>query len=396
MLCSRFVSASWTALPLFVALVASAVAETAGVYEQHVEPMPGSSVAANVPDTLRGDALWIWGGKDSSEYRLSKTFAGGAKRALITATADNAMTLLLNGKPIATSNDWQRPVTTDVAKLLVAGENELVALVKNESGAAGFACRLVLGEGPSVTIVESDESWFAADPTTPDDRVAARVVAAGGAGPWGGVLRTTANPGGPTESGFALPEGFAVERLFVVPREQLGSWVCLTTDPKGRLIASDQGDKGLVRITPAALDGSTPTVVERIPVPLTAAQGLLWAFDSLYVVCNGGPGSGLYRVTDSNDDDMPDKVEKLRAFEGGGEHGPHNILLSPDGQRLFVICGNHTKLPFGVRDVGCQRSRCWRPRARRLRRQHRPRRQDVGDLDRRLPQSLRHGVQRRR
>ena len=351
MLCSRFVSASWTALPLFVALVASAVAETAGVYEQHVEPMPGSSVAANVPDTLRGDALWIWGGKDSSEYRLSKTFAGGAKRALITATADNAMTLLLNGKPIATSNDWQRPVTTDVAKLLVAGENELVALVKNESGAAGFACRLVLGEGPSVTIVESDESWFAADPTTPDDRVAARVVAAGGAGPWGGVLRTTANPGGPTESGFALPEGFAVERLFVVPREQLGSWVCLTTDPKGRLIASDQGDKGLVRITPAALDGSTPTVVERIPVPLTAAQGLLWAFDSLYVVCNGGPGSGLYRVTDSNDDDMPDKVEKLRAFEGGGEHGPHNILLSPDGQRLFVICGNHTRVPFAIKNV---------------------------------------------
>ena len=90
MLCSRFVSASWTALPLFVALVASAVAETAGVYEQHVEPMPGSSVAANVPDTLRGDALWIWGGKDSSEYRLSKTFAGGAKRAPYCSTASRS------------------------------------------------------------------------------------------------------------------------------------------------------------------------------------------------------------------------------------------------------------------------------------------------------------------
>ena len=150
---------------------------------------------------------------------------------------------------------------------------------------------------------------------------------------------------------FAVPAGFEVERLFVVPKEELGSWVCLTTDPKGRLIASDQGDKGLVRITPAPLDGSQPTLVEKIPVPLTSAQGLLWAFDSLYVVCNGGPGSGLYRVTDSDNNDTLDKVEKLREFPGGGEHGPHNVLLSPDGKRLFIICGNHTKLPFAVKNV---------------------------------------------
>jgi hypothetical protein len=116
-----------------------------------------------------------------------------------------------------------------------------------------------------------------------------------------------------------VPPGFQVERLFVVPKDELGSWVCITSDPKGRLIASDQGDKGLVRITPAPLDGSQPTVIEKIPVPLTAAQGLLWAFDSLYVVCNGGPGSGLYRVTDSDKDDTLDKVEKLRVFDGSGE-----------------------------------------------------------------------------
>ena len=150
---------------------------------------------------------------------------------------------------------------------------------------------------------------------------------------------------------FAVPAGFAVERLFVVPREQLGSWVALTTDPEGRLIASDQGDKGLVRISPAPLDGSGETIVEKIPVPLTAAQGLLWAFDALYVVCNDGPNSGLYRVTDSDGNDTLDKVEKLRAFPGGGEHGPHAVHLSPDGKGLFVICGNHTGLPFEVKNV---------------------------------------------
>jgi putative heme-binding domain-containing protein len=158
-----------------------------------------------------------------------------------------------------------------------------------------------------------------------------------------------AKPGAP--AAFSVPAGFAVERLFVVPAGELGSWVCLGTDGKGRLIASDQGGQGLVRITPAPLDGSGPTVVEKIPVPLTAAQGLLWAFDALYVVCNGGPGSGLYRATDSDGDDMLDRVEKLRELPGGGEHGPHAVRLSPDGTRLFVICGNHTKLPFAVTDV---------------------------------------------
>lgn len=153
------------------------------------------------------------------------------------------------------------------------------------------------------------------------------------------------------EQAFVVPPGFVVERLFEVPRDELGSWVSLAVDPEGRLIASDQGDKGLVRISPAPLDGSGETIVEKLPAPITGAQGLLWAFDALYVVCNGGTGSGLYRVTDSDGDDRPDRVEKLRAFDGGGEHGPHNILLSPDGTRLFVICGNHTKLPFEVKNV---------------------------------------------
>ena len=159
----------------------------------------------------------------------------------------------------------------------------------------------------------------------------------------------TANPTD-HDLAFRVPEGFVVERLFVVPRNELGSWVSLATDPTGRLIASDQGDKGLVRITPAPLDGSGETLVERIPAAITGAQGLLWAFDALYVVCNGGTGSGLYRLTDSDGDDMPDRVEKLGVFSGEGEHGPHSLRVSPDGKRLVFVCGNHTKLPFDVTD----------------------------------------------
>ena len=212
-----------------------------------------------------------------------------------------------------------------------------------------------------LALLATRSATMAAEPEKPADKPAEqtavktrweqpveRMPVAGGA-----TAEPAAKPAGAQPAGepFHVPDGFQVERLFVVPKDELGSWVCITTDPKGRLIASDQGDKGLVRITPAPLDGSQPTVIEKIPVPLTGAQGLLWAFDSLYVVCNGGPGSGLYRVTDSDTDDTLDTVAKLRAFDGGGEHGPHAIMLSPDGKRLVIVCGNHTKVPFALKNL---------------------------------------------
>jgi glucose/arabinose dehydrogenase len=40
--------------------------------------------------------------------------------------------------------------------------------------------------------------------------------------------------------------------------------------------------------------------------------------------------------------------QKLRRIQGGGEHGPHAIVLSPDGQSLYIASGNHTKLPDGM------------------------------------------------
>lgn len=153
---------------------------------------------------------------------------------------------------------------------------------------------------------------------------------------------------------FHLLPGFQVERLFTVPKDTLGSWVNITTDNKGRLIVSDQGDKGLCRITPAGIGSQDPTKVERLDLKIgdrlvTGAQGLLYAFNSLYIVCNGGPGSGLYRCQDTDGDDQYDKVEKLRDIPGGGEHGPHAVRLSPDGKSIYVCAGNHTHLPFEVK-----------------------------------------------
>ncbi len=137
---------------------------------------------------------------------------------------------------------------------------------------------------------------------------------------------------------------FKVELLYSVPPKAQGSWVSMCADPKGRLIVSDQYGK-LYRVTPPALGMTGETKVEPIPAAVGEAQGLVWAFDSLYVMVNKNQESGLYRVRSSKGDDQLDKVEKLRDIpHKGGEHGPHAVILGPDGKSLYVCAGNHTKL----------------------------------------------------
>jgi len=159
-----------------------------------------------------------------------------------------------------------------------------------------------------------------------------------------GVLAWADKPAATPAKRISIEEGFKVELLYSVPREEQGSWVNLTSDPQGRLIVSDQFGS-LYRVTPGK--ERTDTKVERLDIGIGAAQGLLCAFDSLYVVVNGdaAEGSGLYRVRDTDGDDQYDEVLLLRSLPGSGEHGPHAVLLAPDGKSLLVCAGNHTDLP---------------------------------------------------
>jgi putative heme-binding domain-containing protein len=277
--------------------------------------------------------LWIWGETPTKNYSLSTTFeATGIKAARLKVSCDNRVVLLVNGQRVASSDEWQEGAEADVTGHLKE-KNEIVAQCRNDGGETKY--------------VVSDEKWTAAEKKGADGKPAKKIGTYGDA-PWGKVFENTvaAQSGSkvPANTFVTLP-GFKVERLFTVPKDKLGSWVNITADDKGRLIASDQGNLGLVRITPGKVGTEEETKVEKIPAKISAAQGLLWHKDALYVVCNGGPGSGLYRVTSSKNDDTLDKVEKLKALQGGGEHGPHAVRLAPDSKSLYVICGNHTQPP---------------------------------------------------
>jgi putative heme-binding domain-containing protein len=146
---------------------------------------------------------------------------------------------------------------------------------------------------------------------------------------------------------FRTLPGFQVERLYTVPKEEQGSWVSMAVDNKGRLITSDQATNGLYRITPPAIGSSGDVKVEHLDVNISGAQGMVYAFGSLYAVVNRGPASGLYRLRDTKGNDQFDEVVKLHDFHGPmGEHGPHAVKLSPDGKSLFIVCGNHTEVPW--------------------------------------------------
>jgi putative heme-binding domain-containing protein len=150
---------------------------------------------------------------------------------------------------------------------------------------------------------------------------------------------------GTPAANLKIAKDFKVDLLYNVPKDQQGSWVAMCVDPKGRLIVSDQYGK-LYRVTLPPVNSTTEARVELIDVKIGAAQGLLCAFDSLYVMVNEDRpyARGLYRVRDTNGDDKYDEVKLLRKLEGGGEHGPHGLILSPDKKSIYAIIGDQTKL----------------------------------------------------
>lgn len=171
-------------------------------------------------------------------------------------------------------------------------------------------------------------------------------------------------PTDPKVQKLKLPPGFHAEHLYGPSENGEGSWVSMTFDAKGRLLASDQFG-AIYRMTlPPIGDTTTKTTIEKIQltthrrgvsdtshVDIGYAHGLLWAFNSLYVMINHNSDtnfsrpSGLYRLQDLDGDDQFDTIRLVKALHGEGEHGPHSIVLSPDRQSLYIVAGNFTDIP---------------------------------------------------
>lgn len=161
-----------------------------------------------------------------------------------------------------------------------------------------------------------------------------------------------------------LPD-FKAEHLYSPSESKNGSWVAMTFDQKGRMIACDQyGYLYRLTIPPIGTESvKSKIIVERLEIKVEGdttkekikmgyAQGLLYSFNSLYVMVNHkadtamAKSSGLYRLQDTDNDDQYDKITLLKDMvTPGGEHGPHSMVISPDKKSIHIIAGNHVDVP---------------------------------------------------
>jgi putative heme-binding domain-containing protein len=148
----------------------------------------------------------------------------------------------------------------------------------------------------------------------------------------------------------ALP-GFRVELIHTADPATEGSFINLAKDERGRLIIAGQRNQPILRLTIA--DGRVANI-QKLDLPLSEAMGLLHAFGHLYVNANGPQGFGLYKCKEEGDTGHF-SLQFLKAFAGAGEHGPHGLAIGPDN-KIYIINGNHTKLPDGIAETSPHRN----------------------------------------
>lgn len=322
-------------------------------------------------DTATPVPHWIWSQaqaepEETLHFRKPFTVPADLKRALLIATADNTAQLYINGdRRSFKCVTWEKPVIEDVTdRLIKGGDNLIAARATNEGGPAGLLFFLTLENlGGQKTFIISDETWqFARQAEkgwfdlnyTPNQAKwsAATRLNAAGTEPRSQIspnflasLENLRIPMATAVEEIKVAEGFRVELLYSVPKSEQGSWIAMCQDDRGRLIVSDQYGSLYRFPIPGLGQTLSSEDIEKIEVDIGGAQGLLYAFNSLYVVLNTGEhgGRGLYRLRDTDGDDRFDSKQLLRKFaEQGGEHGPHAVILGPEGKSIYVIIGNQT------------------------------------------------------
>jgi hypothetical protein len=134
------------------------------------------------------------------------------------------------------------------------------------------------------------------------------------------------------ETGLRLQPGFEAELIYKVDKEKYGSWISMDFDAQNRLIVSDQGKKGIFRLTlPKIGESFSEENITKLDLK-PSAYGLLHAFDHLYIVRHGS----MSRAPILANGELGPEV-KISEFDGGGEHSPHSVIVSEDGKNHHCL-----------------------------------------------------------
>jgi len=323
-------------------------------------------------------------------------------------------------RPTLSQRQARRPATScrtapraDVTKLLKDTGNESSRRSRNDGGPAGFVLKLVTTGAKGATNTSSSDREFDPRPRRRILRASRRRRSPSTASSRGATCfrpRSCSPVEGAPNTFVTLP-GFKV-RSCHGPKPQLGSVGLSHRRRQGSAHRQRPGREGTRSpLTPGkARYGRGNERSSGSPRRSPLRRGCSGT-GTRCTSCATATRQRAVSVTSSKNDDVLDKVEKLKAIQGGGRARPARV--PPPGRTASRSTSSaattpaaenfeHSRVPKnGSEDHLLPRQ--WDaagtrgdPRAGRVRREDRPRRQVVGDLHDGLPQSLRLRVQRRR
>lgn len=328
-----------------------------------------------------------------------------AEAASVAIAADDHYELYVNGRRVGTGSSTRRLTEYDIGRFLIRGNNIVAVKVANRGGkTAALAARVTVKEkGGQWAAHSTDESWktnvrplplwntslyndrnwedaralgtlgetppwdrsepVAAKSPTPaaaplpsygdaaDNQTPPPIVDAPrpeAAPPMANVtpaakeeeFREPAQAALPRSGRFSSGDEFEVQQ--VLTGQETGSLIAMTFNEFGHILASKEG--GPLLLLADTNGDKLPDDVRTCCEKVTNCQGILSLNGEVYVTGEGPDGPGLYRLTDTNRDGVLEEVRTLLKFKCEvGEHGPHALVLGPDGL-IYVLLGNHAQV----------------------------------------------------
>jgi len=162
----------------------------------NTEPVPEEVLSFPWPEEI--SAHWIWTEEADPKIKLSKEINLDQKpqSAGIVATCDNAFSLSVNGRLVARSNAWEKPVKILQHDLFEAGKNLIEVDAEMFGGFQGFVGQIVLQYENRQEVIETGADWLAQAPEKEWSQ--AHIVKEYGEAPWNKVLHRQAIQDGKT------------------------------------------------------------------------------------------------------------------------------------------------------------------------------------------------------